>query len=507
MRQAPIIPAIPAGSASPIKKAPAKAVATTVNNTKLSNEKSLPATGPGTPKGAKRTAMPNPVSPGMNPNLHSPNTRLPPLLCKIHHADFIYYCESCEVPLCGTCLVMGPHNNKMLHKVNNIIDVYMGRSLALNTRIGNTLLPKYEALNQLMQQLEFRVSEVQQTSGMVEQETNTEFMGIIDRLKSVEGQKQAILASQMSVLQMDIERINEIINEYNSLTKSDSDPRNFLNHFRMLRENVEFMIAKPFHQEVEVTPYDLPRELKQKRDALYRADTLAIEVEIRDKLATELADGMDLKNTKFAETLERQAKEEFGEWAKLVDSITNKIKAVKMVCYYCHQLMKPENINLPCDYNHEKDNPPKDLRNFKNIPSEGFHGTGFHFFSQANNIHIANLGREQEDLMIEKKRMKILGGNKITLEILLARIRRVSDEKFLNLPVVFEAYDKSQTGFVSGFHFDRIMSQTLEIENNDSEILKSFLDPLHHGEIDYGLFFRMTSEENFLDKFEKVHTA
>ena len=40
----------------------------------------------------------------------------------------------------------------------------------------------------------------------------------------------------------------------------------FLLRSRVLSENVEYISAKPFKVEIHITPYDLPRELKERRE-------------------------------------------------------------------------------------------------------------------------------------------------------------------------------------------------------------------------------------------------
>jgi len=36
--------------------------------------------------------------------------------------------------------------------------------------------------------------------------------------------------------------------------------------YRVLNENVEYVTAKPFKVDIDVIPYDLPRELKERRE-------------------------------------------------------------------------------------------------------------------------------------------------------------------------------------------------------------------------------------------------
>ena len=67
---------------------------------------------------------------------------------------------------------------------------------------------------------------------------------------------------------MDIDRINDINSTFSSLTKTPQDIVNFLLKFIVLNENVEYIAAKPFKVNIDVIPYDLPRELKEKREQL-----------------------------------------------------------------------------------------------------------------------------------------------------------------------------------------------------------------------------------------------
>ena len=52
------------------------------------------------------------------------------------------------------------------------------------------------------------------------------------------------------------------------MTQSENDVVEFLLKARVLSENVEYISAKPFKVQIDVTPYDLPRELKEKREKL-----------------------------------------------------------------------------------------------------------------------------------------------------------------------------------------------------------------------------------------------
>ena len=80
----------------------------------------------------------------------------------------------------------------------------------------------------------------------------------------------------MAELQKDIDRINDINSQFGDLTKGEDSVVDFLLRSRVLSENVEYISAKPFKVQIDVTPYDLPRELKDKREKLKKFKNLSV---------------------------------------------------------------------------------------------------------------------------------------------------------------------------------------------------------------------------------------
>ena len=72
----------------------------------------------------------------------------------------------------------------------------------------------------------------------------------------------------MKDLQKDISIINNIIVDFNDLTSNKMDSVDFLLRAKMINESIEYITAKPFKVDIDVVPYDLPRELKEKRRKL-----------------------------------------------------------------------------------------------------------------------------------------------------------------------------------------------------------------------------------------------
>lgn len=69
---------------------------------------------------------------------------------------------------------------------------------------------------------------------------------MVDKLKSAESIKLAILQHEMAELQKDMDKINELGHLFNELTRDFTNPIEFLLKFRQIYEQIEILIAKPF---------------------------------------------------------------------------------------------------------------------------------------------------------------------------------------------------------------------------------------------------------------------
>lgn len=58
--------------------------------------------------------------------------------------------------------------------------------------------------------IEYRIEEIRYVKQVIERDVRAEYGGILERLKSAEGIKVAVLQHEMSELQKDLDRINDI---------------------------------------------------------------------------------------------------------------------------------------------------------------------------------------------------------------------------------------------------------------------------------------------------------
>ena len=73
------------------------------------------------------------------------------------------------------------------------------------------MVPKRAQLLGQIQRLDQRIDEIKKTKKMVEKDIKSEYGAILERLRSSEGAKLAVLQHDISEIQKDITRIDEVL--------------------------------------------------------------------------------------------------------------------------------------------------------------------------------------------------------------------------------------------------------------------------------------------------------
>jgi len=87
---------------------------------------------------------------------------------------------------------MGPFNTQ-LHRISNIDEAFRYRFKNINKSIVDMIVPKREQLIAQILRLDHRLQEIKQVKQTIERDIRDEYAGIIERLKSAEGVKNAVL--------------------------------------------------------------------------------------------------------------------------------------------------------------------------------------------------------------------------------------------------------------------------------------------------------------------------
>ena len=81
--------------------------------------------------------------------------------------------------------------------------------------------------------------------GIIERDVRAEFSSMLEKLNRAEGMKTTILQHEIAEIQKDLEKINEIGEDFMELTGERADLINFLLQSRRMYETIEFILTKP----------------------------------------------------------------------------------------------------------------------------------------------------------------------------------------------------------------------------------------------------------------------
>lgn len=106
------------------------------------------------------------------------------------------------------------------------------------------------------------MEEIKRSKMGTERDMKSEFSAMNERLNAVCGSKLAILQHDLTDLQSDVDRVNNIIT---TVETCSHDTVNFLRRSVEIRDAIEMAISKPFRTEINVYPEELPTELSEIR--------------------------------------------------------------------------------------------------------------------------------------------------------------------------------------------------------------------------------------------------
>ena len=214
-----------------------------------------------------------------------------------------FFCESCEEPICQDCHKMGPHNNK-LHRITNVIESFRKKFNFVTQLVNLNLAERLEILMNQIQHVEGNMDEVKNTKGDIEREIRTEYSRIIESLRSEEGKKMAILQHESSVIQKEIDKINDIVEAVKEVSFNESpDMIGFLLKFKQIVENIEITLTKPVRNNALITVpvNDFPREVEERKKNLENYKKIKELVAVKDDIIWGLI--VKMKNKKMDNTL------------------------------------------------------------------------------------------------------------------------------------------------------------------------------------------------------------
>lgn len=341
------------------------------------------------------------------------------------------------------------------------------------------------------------MDEIQYVKSIIEKDIKGEFGGIVDRLKNAEGKKIAVIQNEMAHLQADIDRIESIAAHYEEIK---GDRVKFLLRSRNFREEVENILLKAFKTEIDQTPYDLPRELKDLREKLERKTVGNQLLKFKDEIIWRLFNERKTRETQSIERFNHSVAQEIESWAKLTDKYGEEIKKYQLICYFCAEPMGPQNLNKKCKINEAKQIPQGFNGFSQKKPEPDFLGNGRHFFARPKeNLFSSNqafdnlqqLFSDQQSEVIRRKTMYEIENN-------LVLVKKLAREKNINVENLLKSHDKSDLGMMSKPKFIYLLNEKLGVSVDKINCFMMLLDPYQKGLINYRDFLQMMNDPELL---------
>jgi palmitoyltransferase len=154
--------------------------------------------------------------------------------------------------------------------------------------------------------LDHRIDEIKTVKGVIEKDIRSEYGAIMERLRTAEGVKLAVLQHDIAEVQKDITRIDEILMTMEEVASGGHPPGmvppstspsattspdmlGFLHKFRQLNDNIDYAVTKQFKVEIDIVPDDLPRELAERRALLEHYEEIRRFSKFKDDLIFKLS--------------------------------------------------------------------------------------------------------------------------------------------------------------------------------------------------------------------------
>lgn len=131
-------------------------------------------------------------------------------------------------------------------------DAYRLRKFYLVEAIRSNLVDKRDKIIAQLHRLEYRVEEIKFVRNIIERDIRSEYAGILERLRNYEGSKMAVLTHEVSLVQRELDTINDLGNRFFELTSMECEKieqerraNRFLLQSKEMYESIEYITSRP----------------------------------------------------------------------------------------------------------------------------------------------------------------------------------------------------------------------------------------------------------------------
>jgi hypothetical protein len=294
-------------------------------------------------------------------------------LCYHHQSKLEYFCESCDEAICKQCQIIGPHNTNY-HRIIPIREAFNKKFYQLS-KMKPILMNKLGELNYYNNRVNDLTEKVNKEKKILIRDIRSQYSVLSEKIKDVEGKRNAILSFETSQLQIDNNNIQDI-NYYVSDVQSKKGPTmiSFLLQYPQLRKKIERILEKPLKEKIDLSDVEnYPNDLEERHKILEDYDKIQKQLETRNDTIWKLLNEKKQKEKSILDNAKKKSMEQIEEKAKLSDKYDKDLKKFMKVCSFCGKYIDKKTINSECQANEKfylnfyfsKEAPPMNMINTK----------------------------------------------------------------------------------------------------------------------------------------------
>lgn len=324
-------------------------------------------------------------------------------LCYHHQLNLELFCESCDEAICKQCQIIGPHNTNY-HRIIQIREAFNKKYYQLS-KMKPVLLSKIGELNYYNNKVNDLTEKVNKTKKDLIRDIRSQYTALSEKIKDVEGKRNAILSFETSQIQYDSNNIQDIKN-YIADVQSKKGPSliNFLLQFPQLISKIERILEKPLKEKIDLSNIEnYPNDLEERHKILEDYDKIKKQLEFKNDTIWNILSEKKQKEKNILDNAKKKSMEQIEEKAKLSDKYDKDLKKYMIVCAFCGKYIDKKTVNSECQANEQfylnfyftKEAPPMNLINTKR-----------HYFGEPVNNNLSELLQIAEN-MWDKQRNEI----------------------------------------------------------------------------------------------------
>ena len=294
-------------------------------------------------------------------------------LCYHHQSNLEFFCESCDEAICKQCQIIGPHNTNY-HRIIQIREAFNKKFYQLS-KMKPVLMNKLGELNYYNNKVNELTEKVNLAKKDLIRDIRSQYTALSEKIKDVEGKRNAILSFETSQLQYDNNNIQDINNYINDVqSKKGPSLISFLLQFPQLISKIERLLEKPLKEKIDLSNIEnYPNDLEERHKILEDYEKIKKQLETKNDTIWKILNEKKQKEKNILDKAKKKSMEQIEEKAKLSDKYDKDLKKFMIVCSFCGKYIDKKTVNSECQANEQfylnfyftKEAPPMNLINTK----------------------------------------------------------------------------------------------------------------------------------------------